>query len=271
MLDKQEIEIDEHNYKRRLELALQNVKRSSAFSEKNKKAILSFCDRCFADKLSVERVEHYARILKKIAELFKKDFEDATKSDIVELVRKIESPELSAWTKHDYRVALRKFYKWLRNSEDYPLEVSWIKVSVGNGNRIIPEELLTEKEIEKLIVTSSDFQMKAIVAVLWETGFRIGELLNLRIKHIESEDKLAKLIVKGKTGMRRVIMVLSWPYLMQWLNLHPFKDDNSAPLWVKRSGKPMKYVDVRKRLQILARRSKIKKPVNPHMFRHSAR
>ena len=64
-----------------MELALKNVKESKMISEKNKKAILDFCSFCFAEGLSVERVEHYARILKKIAEIFRRDFEEATKAD----------------------------------------------------------------------------------------------------------------------------------------------------------------------------------------------
>ena len=59
--------LDIHHRQRRLELALKNVE-SSSMSESNKKAILGFCDNCRAEGLSVERVEHFARILKKICE-----------------------------------------------------------------------------------------------------------------------------------------------------------------------------------------------------------
>ena len=238
-------------------------------SEKNKKAILDFCSFCFAEGLSVERVEHYARILKKIAEIFRRDFEEATKADVVQLVQGIESRNLSAWTKHDYKVALRKFFKWLRRSDDYPEEVKWIKVGKSIKNRILPEQLLTERDVKKLMNICSDTQMKALIAVLWETGARIGELLNLRIGHIQPEERYAKLLFSGKTGMRQVIILFSWPYLLQWMNIHPQKNEPNAFLWVKRNGKPMLYADVRKRLQNLARKAKIRKPVNPHLFRHS--
>jgi hypothetical protein len=117
---------DIHNRQRRLELAINSVKSMPA-SQNNKEAILSFCNYCSAEGLSIDRIEHYARILKKISELFAKDFIDAEKQDIVELLLKIESRKLSFWTKHDYRVALKKFYRWLRNATEYPEEVVWIK------------------------------------------------------------------------------------------------------------------------------------------------
>ena len=121
----------------------------------NRKAILDFCDYCFAEGLTVDRVEHYARILKKTAEILRKDFREATKEDIVDLVRRIESRRISGWTKHDYRVALKKFYKWLKgNGEEYPDEVKWIKTASAKNNKL-PDELLTERDVEKLIKAAS--------------------------------------------------------------------------------------------------------------------
>ena len=56
--------------------------------------------------------------------------------------------------------------------------------------------------------------MKVLVATLWETGMRAGELLNLRIKHIEPGEKYARIVVNGKTGIRRVIVLFAWPYII---------------------------------------------------------
>ena len=62
-----------HNRQRRLALTIEGVKSSSCISEKNKSAILDFCDYWFAEGLTVERVEHYVHILKRIAEVFRKN------------------------------------------------------------------------------------------------------------------------------------------------------------------------------------------------------
>jgi len=39
-------------------------------------------------------------------------------------------------------------------------------------------------------------------------------------------------MLKGKTGVRRVRTINATPYLHDWLNMHPNKDDPEAPLWV---------------------------------------
>ena len=261
--------LDIHGRQRRLELAVQGVKSSRLISERNKRLILEFCSYCFAEGLSVDRAEHLVRCLKKIAEMLGKDFDEANKEDIVEVVRRIEARRISAWTKHDYRAALKKFYKWLKGGGDeYPEEVRWIKLREVRTQKL-PEELLTEHDVKKMIRAASNPQMKALIAVLWETGMRVGELLNLRIKHVEPEEKYAKIVVNGKTGMRRVIILFAWPYLIQWLNVHPHGDDPDAPLWITVSGSPLKYPALRKKLIDLARKAGVRKRVNPHMFRHS--
>jgi integrase len=99
---------------------------------------------------------------------------------------------------------LKKFFRWLRNSEDYPEEVKWIKARVKNSNPKLPEELLTEDEIRRIVSAAENPRDKTLVLVLYETGCRIGELLSLRIKNIQFDEYGALLLLSGKTGQRRV-------------------------------------------------------------------
>ena len=50
-------------------------------------------------------------------------------SGIVESVKS----EYAEWTKNDLRVALKKFYRWLRGGEEYPREVAWLRCGTGNS------------------------------------------------------------------------------------------------------------------------------------------
>ncbi|MHA2266013.1 MAG: tyrosine-type recombinase/integrase, partial [Candidatus Thorarchaeota archaeon] len=112
-----------------------------------------------------------------------------------------------------------------------------------------------------------------IVAVLWESGCRIGELLNLRIRHVSFEENLTRITVHGKTGARRVPLIDSTPYLAEWLENHPMRDKRGSPLWVGIGtvgrDRRLEYAALRKMLQNMARKAKIGKKVNPHNFRHS--
>jgi len=235
----------------------------------NRELILRFLEFLGAEGLSVERREAYARRLKVIGEYFPKPFEEACREDIVELLRKIEARGVSEETVKFYKVVLRRFFKWLRGGDDYPPEVSWLKTASKSRSRLPPEELLTERDVERLLEAAGDTQTRALVAVLWETGARVGELLNMRIRSVIPRRRYAQVRLLGKTGERAVPIIFSWPYLQQWLMIHPRRRDREAPLWLKRSGEPMDYPTLRARLERLRRRAGIEKRVNPHMFRHS--
>lgn len=262
-----------YGYNQRLKLVLRGIKNSKKISKNNKSAIIEFHNNCFAEGLSIARVLKYLAHLKNLCILLKKNFKDANKKDILNLVQKIETSKYADMTKKDYKVTIKKFYKWLRNGEDYPKEVKWIKASIRNGNHKLPEELLTEEDIRKLIDSAEHIRDKALISVLYESGCRIGELVFLRVKHIQFDDFGAQIIVDGKTGMRRIRLISSSPYLSNWIQNHPLKDEPESYIWItigtKNKYNLMKYETINKLLRKIAKKAGIKKKVNPHSFRHS--
>lgn len=79
-----------------------------------------------ADGISHARTFKCLNTLRKISSMLGKSFSDATKDDFVKLVSDLEGSSLANWTKRDYKVVLKHFYKWFRNWEDgSPPEVRW--------------------------------------------------------------------------------------------------------------------------------------------------
>jgi len=265
-------DFDPYKINRRLELAVKRVKNSDVDQE-NKDVILEFRDYAFAEGLSKQRVLKYLNILLKLSRLLEIPFSKASKKNIIELVRYIEEKEYSPWTKHDYKVILKKFFKWLRGGEEYPEEVKWIKSTIKKSNNTLPEELLTAKDVEKLIKEADHPRDKSLISLLYESGCRVGEALAMRIKHVSFDDYGAKIIMNGKTGTRRIRIISSVQYLATWLENHSLKENPDAPLWVgigtRNKNKAIKYQNVRSLLIKLAKRADINKKVNPHIFRHS--
>src|SRR3989338_3142590 len=181
---------------------------------KNSQLTEKFSNSCYAEGLGKSRIKKYAYTLKQLSLMINKDFDKATKKDIINLVSSIEQREWSDWTKHDYKVCIKKFYKWLRGKEDYPEEVKWIKTTIKKKNGKLPEGLLTEEEVKKLIDACTNSRDKALVSVLYESGCRAGELLSLKLKNVEFDKYGSVIMVDGKTGMRRIRLVNSTPYLI---------------------------------------------------------
>ena len=180
---------------------------------------------------------------------------------------------LSDWTKHDYKVTLKKFYKWLNGGEE-PSTVKWIRTTLQKQDRKLPEDMLTEDEVKQMIDATTNKRDKAIIALLWDIGARVGEVGSLRIKHVKFDDLGGVIIVNGKTGPRRVRAVWSVDYLQNWLEEHPGKNDPEAPLWFNFPKKAeelesMQYDAIRMRLNKISKKAGINKKIHPHLFRHS--
>jgi site-specific recombinase XerD len=258
-----------YNYDERINGAFRRIE-TSTFSEEDKQLLSQFHKECIINRLSKARIAKYFDTLRRIATWLNKPFQQVRKEDVMNLVQRIESNDYSDWTKHDYKLILKIFYRWLRKTEDYPEEVRWVSTRVKN-NHMLPEEILTEDDVQRLIQAAMNTRDKALILVLYESGCRIGEILSLRLKNVQFDEYGAQLIVYGKTGMRRVRIISSAPKLALWIDNHPSRDDPEAPLWISFSNKdrPLMYSSAKTMLKKVADRSGIKKRVYPHLFRHS--
>ncbi|MGC9444517.1 MAG: tyrosine-type recombinase/integrase [Candidatus Methanospirareceae archaeon] len=256
---------DIHNYARKRERMV-NALHRSALAEEDKALIERFVNYKAAEGIGIPRQEKYLRILRSIGtrHLNGRTYSSLTKDDLVQIISEIERRELTAWTKYDYRLLLKTFLKWVGKTD----EIEWIKTTKPRG---LPEELLSESDVMAMIDAASSLRDKALIAMLYDGGFRVGELGGLRIKDIAFERYGARVKVAGKTGMRRVLLIWSMPYISQWLEAHPLREDREAPVWVSKGKKKreLDYDAIRVQLQKIARRAGVKKRVNPHIFRHS--
>ena len=247
--------------------------KDSEISETNKKLILNFVNYCFSEGIGEHRALKYLSTLKIVAKSIFTDFDKATEDEIRAYVGSIERSALSDWTKHDYKVSLKKFYKWLNGGEE-PLKVRWIKTTLKKHDRKLPEDMLKEEEVELMIDTALNKRDKAIIALLWDIGARIGEIGNLRVKDIKFDDIGISILVNGKTGPRRVRAVWSVNYLKDWLKDHPNQKNPEAPLWFNFAKKTekleaMQYGAIRMQLNKISKKAGISKKIHPHLFRHS--
>ena len=262
-----------YNYEHRMELALRQLDRDRRVRPGDRAKILKFRDECVAQGLSAPRIIRYIQMLSKLSAMLGKGFGSVTKDDIIRVVGKIEGSDYKDWTKQSYKIALKRFYKWLRGSEDYPPEVRWLKATTKKTAKLLPEQLLTGEDVKRLAGAAENARDRALVLVLYETGCRAGEILTLRIKHMQIDQYGGILIVSGKTGMRRVRIIASQSDLAKWVENHPYREDPEAPLWLnigtKKHNEALTYEAFRATLRRLAAKTGLKKPVNPHIFRHS--
>ncbi len=256
-------------------LSLSRVERDENLCDENKKLIAAFADKCFADGLTRTRICKLLYMVRYLGGYLGKPFPEATKLDIQNVVGKIEMNEkYSPWTKYDFKVALKKFYKWNKgNDETFPDEVRWVKPKMKGGKKVLPDNLLTEDEVKKMAGCADHPRDKAFLMTLYESGCRIGEMLSLCIKNVQFDEFGAIMRVSGKTGDRRVRVVASAPLLASWLDVHTDRENPEAPLWEGRfkrySRENFGYGSAMKKIRQMAEKAGVRRRIYPHLFRHS--
>lgn len=225
-----------HDHERKYKVKLESLNEDEKISKRNKAIVIKFSDACLLNGMTKTRILKYFTFFSFLFKFFDKDLDKVTREDIEKIVSVINAKEnYSPATKHDCKVLLKRFYKWLLgNDEEYPEQIKWIKSSIKkNEQKLLSEgELITQGDVDKLIEASNSSRDKALVSLLYESGCRIGEIGSMKIGNV-SFDKYGTIItVSGKTGPRKMRVVNSTPYLMNWLNVHPLKDDKDSPLWL---------------------------------------
>lgn len=273
------VKFDIHNLEQRYSLQLKKIEELE-ISNDLKEKMLQFLNDLEAKGYTYARLETYAKLLRKIVELFNfkslNDIKNLNEEDVKKVVAKIEKLSYSYWTKRDLKILVKKFIPFCFPEKQNI--VSWIKTTGLTAQRkkvekTLPKEILTVEEINKLAEAAENIRDKALVLTLYETGARIGEFLNMRIGDIKFDEYGAKIVLEGKTGMRWVRVLNCVSALANWLSQHPFKDDKDAFVWVgftrRNENKPISYREVVKILKELSKKAKINKDVHPHLFRHS--
>ncbi len=73
---------------------------------------------------------------------------------------------------------------------------------------------------------------KAILALLWDLDARPHEITLLKIKHITIRERYGEGEIphEAKTGGGPILLTCSFPFVRDWLNDHPFKNEPEARL-----------------------------------------
>lgn len=177
--------------------------------------------------------------------------------------------QVSAATMRGDLLEVKLFYRWL-----YPGREMVTFTPKAQTHKLPVDQLITREEVLRLVEACDTQRDRALIMLLWDSGCRITEILNLNIGHVQLDRYGAVIIVDGKTGRRRIRLVSSVGDLQTWLNQHPQKHDPAAPLFVtyNRYGTGTKRLNgqtVRNRLKTLEKNLNLPKSIHPHAFRHA--
>ena len=223
------------------------------------------------DGLSDHRIMFYLDKLRPMASFLGEKFPDPSEDDLKLMIDAFARKGISPRSVEDYKQTIKKFYSWYLSPQKYKKACGWVRIRNNVDRLKKSEEMITEEEINRLVEACRNLRDKALVTLAYDSGCRIGELLTLRIKDLELDDRGMMVHVSGKTGERTVYVIGdSIAYLREWRKVHPHGSNGDSFLFVDLvTGEPMNYDAARIGISKAVKRAGIKKRVHLHLFRHS--
>lgn len=262
----------EDEKKRIFENQIKNIKNSDNIRPENKELFFEYIKFKQSQGLSFNRLNRICVALKPILKAANYDLKTMNENKVQNIVISINSnTKWTDWTKNSNVRVLKNFIRWLNRVYNTGINLEEIK-PIKPKNSLMPEYLINSEEFEKILLNTTSPQMKLIIELLYETGARVSEILDLKIQNIEFNSYGAKLYVKGKTGQRVIPIVWYARDLRQFLLVHPNKDKPEYNVFfIQKNGQmlPFEYPNFRKQLGIICKRAGINKRIHAHLFRHT--
>ena len=222
-------------------------------------------------RVSVNTVDSYGENLLLLKNYTNKYLIRLKKEDIKDFLDNVEA---TARTKAHYLTVFNSFYKYL-------VFMDKIKSNPCDGIKAPKLEkklptYLTNEEIAKLfnirLTKPVDYRNKAILEVMYATGARISEVINLELNQIDFEECIIRVVGKGKKERIIPLDDVAIEALDNYINNYrPFliKNETCNYVFLNKNGEKISRQMIFKILKNLANKAGITKEISPHTLRHS--
>ncbi len=139
-----------------------------------------------------------------------------------------------------------------------------VNIKTPKGYKKIPV-VLTRQEVKRLIEAAGSKKSRLMLMLLYSSGLRLSEALNLRLDDLELGEKMGW-VRAGKGGKDRMFILSE--ALIKDLEKYTAKNKITKYLFSNIKGEPLSARNVQKIVERAAREAGIKKRVSPHTLRH---
>jgi integrase/recombinase XerD len=181
------------------------------------------------------------------------EFLDTKKKDVI-----IDPDKRWIRTWNDYLQRIKYFMRWLHNGA--PASIAdraastisdwqtpdFVRIKSKKTNRISPyseSEIWERDDLLRVIKYEPFKRNKAALALCWDLDARPHEVTLLKIKNLRLDPKYAEGEIphESKTGTGPLLLTCSFPYVRDWLNEHPFRNEpNARVICNLKTGGPVK-------------------------------
>lgn len=170
-------------------------------------------------------------------------------------------------------VSIKLFHKYL--SEEYKIKDISSKIINPKLRRKLPN-ILTIEEVDNLLDiklnTSFDYRNKAMLELMYSSGLRVSELVDLKLNNIDLDNGYVRCLGKGKKERIIPIGEIAIEYLKKYINEYRNsmkKGYYTENVFLNNHGKNITRQGFFLIIKNIAKEKNIDKNITPHMLRHS--
>ena len=229
------------------------------------------------------------------------------------LIEDMNARKLCAGTQRGHISSCKRFAAFLKRSPDtatledirrFQLHLAETGASICNRNRIMtglrflfrvtlrrldlaaeiyhlrePQKIplvMSADETKRLLAVASSLKARLLLSLGYGCGLRAGEVVRLKVKHIDSAQKIIRIEQsKGRKDRNVMLSFETLDLLRQWWKVRPSRHDAQTHVperWLfpgTRAGKPMTTRQLNRLFHEAAEAAGISKGVTLHALRHS--
>lgn len=231
------------------------VKDLTALLEKMKK-------RLSVSNHSEQTIVNYLRAVEYLCKYTGKTPQETEIDEVTDYLYQLQYHKFRAWrTIKIYVAGLRWFYTNMLDDEEFAFKIPYPK-----EEKDLPV-VISRNELYKLFSACDNPKHKIMLMMVYASGLRRNELLNLKIEDIDTNDGKFRIRINRSKGNRDRYTVLSKALLPQ---LRKYYQNYQPQVYLfngSRKGKPMTASGLRHALKMAVKKAGIKK-INLHILRH---
>lgn len=237
-----------------------------------------FCDYLRIDKkYSSLTVESYHTEIKKYLEYFKQNkinIKDIKYDHIKNYLNNIKEKNISDRSLAHNISVIKTFYKFLLIEKIITINPSEF-LELPKLRKKLPNTL-SKEEVENLLdinlTDNYSYRNKAMLELMYATGLRVSELVNLKINDIDFDSCFVRTM--GKGSKERIIPINDYSiffikkYILEYRN-EMMKKHYHDYIFVNNHGLPITRQGFFKIIKAIAHEKNINSTISPHTLRHS--
>ena len=208
---------------------------------------------------SPKTIKAYLFYNNKLLEHCKKEPDHVTEEDVKAYIAYMMSEKKASPSSTSLIKAALKFY------HDGVLKKSIVGLKTPKAAKKLPV-VLTKDEVKKLISSAPTKKSRLILEMLYSSGLRLSECINLKVGDLELKEKTGW-VRSGKGGKDRMIILAE--HLIDDLGQYLAKKRPDDYFFSNKKGNPLSARNVQKIVKTTARKAEISKKISPHTLRHS--